>query len=260
MGAPAACPGTFSDMIERHLHGEVLLLRLAHGKASALDLELLEELTTAMDEFEASDARALVLTGSGSIFSAGVDLKRLLEGGTGYIEAFLPALNDALSRLLFSDRPLVTACNGHAIAGGCLIACCGDRRLAARGKARIGVPELAVGVPFPPLAIELVRASVGERNLQRALYDATAYGVEDALELGFVDELVDAEDLEERALSVAGRLASVPPASYAFTKRGVRAALRGPGLDPEKRAEALELWKSEAVHTALSDYVARTLG
>lgn len=247
-------------MIERHDHGEVLLLKLAHGKASALDLELLEELCTAMDEFEASSARACVLTGTGSIFSAGVDLKRLLEGGTEYINAFLPALDRAMSRLLFCDRPLVTACNGHAIAGGCLIACCGDRRLGARGKGRVGVPELAVGVPLPPLAVELVRFSIGPRHLQRALYDAAVHSMEDALQLGFIDELVDAEDLEERALETARRLAAIPPSSFAFTKRRTREALWGPGLDPEVADEVRALWASEEIHSALSEYVARTLG
>ena len=247
-------------MIERQDHGDVLLLRLAHGKASALDLELLEELCRAMDEFEASDARACVLTGTGSIFSAGVDLKRLLEGGAAYIDAFLPALDRAISRLLFSDRPLVTACNGHAIAGGCLVACCGDRRLGARGKGRVGVPELAVGVPFPPLAIELVRFSVGPRNLQRVLYDAAVHSMEDALELGFVDELVEADELEARAIETARRLAAIPPTAFAFTKRRTREVLCGPGLDPTASDEVRALWQSEEIAGALAEYVARTLG
>jgi len=247
-------------MIEREDHGDVLLLRLAHGKASALDLELLDELCKAMDEFEAGDARACVLTGTGSIFSAGVDLKRLVDGGADYIDAFLPALDRAISRLLFCDRPLVTACNGHAIAGGCLVACCGDRRLGARGKGRVGVPELAVGVPFPPLAVELVRFSVGPRNLQRALYDAVVYSMEDALELGFLDELVEAEELEQRAIETARRLAAIPPSSFAFTKQKTREVLRGPGLDLAARDEALALWQSEEIASALSEYVARTLG
>lgn len=247
-------------MIQRQDHGDVLLLRLAHGKASALDLELLDELCTAMDEFEASDARACVLTGTGSIFSAGVDLKRLVEGGVEYIDAFLPALDRAISRLLFCDRPLVTACNGHAIAGGCLVACCGDRRLGARGKGRVGVPELAVGVPFPPLAIELVRFSIGPRNLQRALYDAAVHSMEDALELGFIDELVEAEELEERAIEVARRLAVIPPTSFAFTKRRTREVLHGPGLDPSACEEVRALWASEEIAAALAEYVARTLG
>ncbi|MDG1049209.1 MAG: enoyl-CoA hydratase/isomerase family protein [Planctomycetota bacterium] len=246
-------------MIERHDHGEVLLLKLAHGKASALDLELLQELCKAIDEFEASGARACVLTGTGSIFSAGVDLKRLLEGGPDYIDAFLPALDRAMSRLLFSDRPLVTACNGHAIAGGCLIACCGDRRLGARGKGRVGVPELAVGVPFPPLAVELVRFSVGARHLQRALYDAAVHSMEDALQLGFIDELVEAEELEERALEAARQLAAIPPTSFAYTKRRTREVLRGPGLDPAAAAEVRALWASQEIHAALTEYVARTL-
>jgi enoyl-CoA hydratase len=247
-------------MIERQDHGDVLLLRLAHGKASALDLELLDELCSAMDEFEASEARACVLTGTGSIFSAGVDLKRIVDGGVEYIEAFLPALDRAISRLLFSDRPLVTACNGHAIAGGCLVACCGDRRLGARGKGRVGVPELAVGVPFPPLAVELVRFSVGPKNLQRALLDAAVHSMEDALELGFIDELVEPEELEERAIETARRLAAIPPSSFAFTKQRAREALRGPALDPAACAEVRALWASDEVRTALAEYVTRTLG
>ncbi|MEO6711133.1 MAG: enoyl-CoA hydratase-related protein, partial [Planctomycetota bacterium] len=78
-------------MIEREVQGDVAILRLAHGKASALDLELLVALDEALQSEEQSKERALVLTGSGTIFCAGVDLKRIVQGRRGYIEAFLPA-------------------------------------------------------------------------------------------------------------------------------------------------------------------------
>ena len=117
-----------------------------------------------------------------------------------------------------------------------------------------------MGVPFPPLAIELVRFSVGPRNLQRALYDAAVHSMEDALELGFVDELVEAEELEERAIETARRLAAIPPTSFSFTKRRTREVLRGPGLDPAACDEVRALWQSEEIAGALAEYVARTLG
>ena len=92
------------------------------------------------------------------MFSAGVDLKRLAAGGPGYAATLLPALSDCFARLFFHPRPVIAAVNGHAIAGGCVLACAADRRLGARGPGRIGVTELLVGVPFPALALEIMRA------------------------------------------------------------------------------------------------------
>src|SRR6185295_5969986 len=122
------------------------------GKASALDLELLVALESALRGEEQSKERALVLTGTGAIFCAGVDLKRIAQGKRQYIEAFLPALERAFERLFFLEKPVVAAINGHAIAGGAVLALACDHRILARGKGMVGTPELKVGVPFPFLA------------------------------------------------------------------------------------------------------------
>ena len=98
-----------------------------------------------------------MLTGQGKIFSAGVDLKRLSEGGADYIRQFLPALHRLYDAVFFHPKPVVAAINGHAIAGGCVLACCADRRIMARRGGRIGVTEMLVGVPFPALAFEIMR-------------------------------------------------------------------------------------------------------
>src|SRR5687767_10864417 len=103
-------------MIERTEQEGVVTLRLAHGKASALDIELVDALALAFGEIAASDARAVILTGTGSIFSAGVDLFRLVERGREYTEEFVPALSRMLLDLFAFPKPLVTAVNGHAIA------------------------------------------------------------------------------------------------------------------------------------------------
>src|SRR5262249_43491029 len=140
--------------------GSVALLTLAHGKANALDLELCEAIRVRVEECQASWCRAIVITARGSIFSAGVDLLRVVREGAPYVRRFLPALSRALETTFVGPRPVVAAVNGHAIAGGCILARAADRRLMARGAGRIGVPELLVGVPFPPVPLEIMRFAV----------------------------------------------------------------------------------------------------
>src|SRR5690348_4539859 len=104
-------------MIERETIDGITVLRLAHGKASAMDVELCEAI---MRELRgANDARAVILTGSGTIFSAGVDLFRMTNEGAPYVDRFFPLLREALEALFRFPRPIVAAVNGHAIAGGC---------------------------------------------------------------------------------------------------------------------------------------------
>ena len=105
------------------------------------------------------DAKAVVLTGQGKIFSAGVDLLRCSDGGADYVRQFLPALHQLYDAVFFHPKPVVAAINGHAMAGGCVLACCADRRIMARDGGRIGVTELLVGVPFPALAFEIMRCA-----------------------------------------------------------------------------------------------------
>jgi len=248
-------------MLERTEHGNVAVLRLAHGKASALDLELLRAIDGAFAREQSSPSRAVVLTGTGSIFSAGVDLLRVLDGGRAYLAEFLPALDACLRRLIAFEKPLVAAINGHAIAGGLVLSCAADRRLLARGKATYGAPELAVGVPFPPAAIELVRLGCPPAALREVALESRVFGGEDCLALGLVDELVPPEGLLARALECAEKLAAPPPPSFAITKR----LLRRPAIERLEREgsrseEILDAWASDEVLGAIRAYVRRVLG
>lgn len=216
------------------------MLEVGHGKVQALDLELCEELER---EFEAAagweDADAIVLTGVGSSFSAGVDLKRVLDGGPAYIESFLTAMDRAFSAVFRCPKPVVAALNGHAIAGGCVLACASDYRVMAQGKARIGVPELAVGVAFPWLALEIVRLSTPVEHLQELLYLAETYDADQALARGLIDEAVAADKVRERALTVAQKLAAQSPSAFALAKR-------------QLRLDSLEEWRRhQASHDSL---------
>ena len=239
----------------------IAVLTMAHGKANAMDIALMREMRRLMVELIPSDARGIVITANGPIFSAGVDLMELAKGGRPYLEEFLPELSGALRLVFATDKPVVAAVNGHAIAGGCILACACDYRLMARGAGRIGVPELRVGVPFPIVPAEIMRYALGTARAQRAMLVGTVVEAERAVEEGMVDEVVEPERLMERALAVAQAMAATPPASYARTKRD----LRRPVLETWERLsvqhdrDTLEAWDSPAVREAVRAYVAKTL-
>jgi enoyl-CoA hydratase len=249
-----------TQMIERSQHEGIMTLRLAHGKASALDIELLDALVRELDGV-GEDVRAVILTGSGSIFSAGVDLFRVTQGGADYTRHFLPMLGRFVRTLFAFPRPVVAAANGHAIAGGCVIVLAADIRLMAEGAGRIGLPELLVGVPFPAAALEIVRFAVPRDKTQSLLYTGRTLLPQEALAAGLVDEVVRAEELLARAERVAGQLAQIPSQAYRLTKQSLRAAAlerMERASEPLERA-VLDVWAADNTHAHIGDYLQRTL-
>lgn len=246
-------------MIERSHENGITTLRLAHGKASALDLELIDGLARALAEEEVAESRAVVLTGTGSIFSAGVDLFRVLDGGRDYVERFLPALSRAVLDLFSFPKPLIVAANGHAIAGGCIFTLVADYRIMASGSGRIGMPELLVGVPFPPSVIEVVRFVLPPQHLQMLLYSGRTFVADDALRYGLLDEVVDAADLATRAADVAATFAALPPTSFALAKRQLRDRTRGRARHYANEFDkaVLEEWAAPESHARIREYLSK---
>lgn len=248
-------------MIARAQLDGVLTLRMAHGKANALDVELLEALVSELGGITA-DVRALVLTGSGSIFSAGVDLFRLTREGPEYVHRFLPLLSEFLQALFTLPIPVVAAVNGHAIAGGCLIALASDLRVMADGGGKIGVPELLVGVPFPVAALEIVRYAFPKERLQSLILTGRTMSARDALGMGLVDEVIAADEVMTRAQELARQLAQIPAPAYALTKRSLRAETVE---RIEKTANlhdpvVTEIWSAPQTHERIREYLRRTVG
>lgn len=245
-------------MIERETDDGIVTLRLAHGKANALDVEFLEALTRELGD--AADARAVIVTARGPIFSAGVDLFRLTEGGEGYVRRFFPLLTGFIRALIAFPAPLVVAANGHSIAGGGVMIMGGDYRLLAEGSGRVGVPELVVGVPFPSAALELVRFAVPADRINPLLFLGRTYPPPEALAHGLVDEVVPPEALASRAREVAEQLAGISPSAFRLSKR----MLRAPVLERIDRSaaddeEALTLWLAPETHERIREYLAKTV-
>jgi enoyl-CoA hydratase/carnithine racemase len=249
-------------MIKSEIVDGIAVLTLAHGKANALDFEFCDALAMRFAELRRSDLRAVVLTGQGKIFSAGVDLKRLSAGGADYIRRFLPALHRLYEALFFHPKPVVAAINGHAIAGGCVLACCADRRIMARESGRIGVTEILVGVPFPALAFEIVRLTVPPRYLAEFTLSGATYATDDALRRGWVDEVAEPEDLIEDAVAVARELSLLSPTAFAQTKMQIRqpVAERVQASGKATDEAVAEIWTAPETLAHIRDYVERTLG
>ena len=192
---------------------QVAVVRFEHGKVNALDLDLLRAISDTMRDLE--NAGAVVLTGAGRAFSAGVDLRRIVDGGVAYAQEFLPALSDAFLAVFDCPRPVVAAVNGHALAGGCVIAAAADLRLMSGGM--IGLTELLVGVQFPTVPLEIARYAFGPQAARLALTGET-YDAATALRLGLVDEIVSPDELLPEAIRRADVLAGYSPHVYSATK------------------------------------------
>jgi enoyl-CoA hydratase len=227
----------------------VTILRFDNVPVNALDLDLLEVIIASMRGVKGP----VVLTGAGRAFSAGVDLRALIDGGRGYAERFVVALSKAFQAVFEHPAPVVAAINGHAIAGGCVLAMCADVRLMSGGT--IGLTELAVGVPFPVAALEICRYSMGI-SAPRAALTAKTIDADTALARGWVDAVVPKDDLTSEALAVARELGQYSPAAYAATKkqlhRPVRAAINdSAAADADVRAS----WISEGTRGRIAGFL-----
>jgi enoyl-CoA hydratase len=248
-------------MIDTKMTDGIAVLTMAHGKVNALDTEFCEALAARFRDLHRSDAQALVLIGQGKAFSAGVDLVRLGKGGADYIRRFLPALHRLYEAAFFCAKPVVAAVNGHAVAGGCVLAACADRRIMARGQGRIGVTELLVGVPFPTLAFEIVRAAVPKHYLAEVTYSGATYETDAALERGWIDEVAEPGDLLQDAVAVARELAALSPAAFAQAKAQIRQpvadhyAQHGSATDKA----VTDIWCAPETLAYIRGYVQRTL-
>jgi enoyl-CoA hydratase len=239
----------------------LLVLTLDRPPVNALDPETLDEISDALDA-AGSDPEAVIITEAGGSFSAGADVPKVLEGTPEQISAGIDSLARCFETLFVYPRPVIAAINGHALAGGAVIACTADWRVMADGDGLIGAVELKAGVPFPAWALEVVRHAVNNSHVEEVIYFGHSYSATDGLRVGLVDELVPPSELMSRATAVARELAAVPRETFRLTKHSLRrwtteAARRGmAATDDEVKAA----WSSPEVHDAIRSLLAALRG
>jgi enoyl-CoA hydratase len=227
----------------------VTIVRLDNPPVNAATLELLDDAIATMPTLDGP----VVITGAGKCFSAGVDLPAIVDGGVEYTDRFMTSLSAAFRAVFDYPAPVVAAVNGHAIAGGCVLAMCADVRLMSKGM--IGLTEVAVGVPFPVAALEICRHAMGPA-VTRAALQADNISAESALARGWIDEVVPDEELMDRATTLARELGRHSPAAYAATKQ----QLHGPvvaAIDAgaETDAQVRASWTSEETRARMMAFM-----
>ncbi len=238
-------------MLDVEQRSSVTVVRLSHGKVNALDLELLRALSAVMRDLDGK--RAVVITGAGSAFCAGVDLYRIVAGGKSYVEEFLPALSDAFLAVFDHPGPVVAAVNGHAIAGGCVIAAACDVRMMSQGH--IGLAELSVGLPFPVTAMEILRHATGPA-LGRLVLTAALLDPSRAQSAGLVHEVTGPDALLDSATDRAGQMARIPADVFAFSKRQLQRPARDRiAARREDDETVLATWSSDQTRDAIARYL-----
>ncbi|MBK6460950.1 MAG: enoyl-CoA hydratase/isomerase family protein [Myxococcales bacterium] len=198
-------------------------------------------------QLDAAGGQPLLLSGEGPAFSAGLNLKEVAALDRAGAERFLDVLCRFIDTLYRYPAPTVALVNGHAIAGGCVVAMACDFRIAAPASgpnaARMGLNEVALGLRFPPAILDLVRRRVPPQHLETVVLGAGLFPPTEALSLGLLDAVRD--DAQEHARAALATLAAHPASAYAAAKRALRPPLAGSAAEHADFADGgLESWVS----------------
>jgi len=211
-----------AELVTTETRGDVAIVRIDRPPANALDLELLAAGRQAAASLRDADPAAVVIVGRDGFFSAGVDLKAVPQLDDAGQRAMVEGINRIFLDWYSFPRPVVCAVNGHAIAGGMILALCGDYRVCSRGDGKFGLTEVKVDVGYPVVAMAIVRAELTPASARVLALGGELIGPEAARELGLVDELRDPDDVLDRAIEVATDYAALPRAAYARVKDQLR--------------------------------------
>jgi Delta3-Delta2-enoyl-CoA isomerase len=247
-------------MIEQISHADgIVELRLSRPPVNALNPALVERLGEAIDKAISGDARALIISGSPGMFSAGLDVPELLKLDQQGMRRFWQSFFGLLGRIARSDIPIVTALTGHSPAGGTVIALFADYRVQAGGPFRLGLNEVQVGLVVPPVIHQALVRLIGPYPAERHLVAGQMIPAEDALKVGLVDEIVASDQVIDRAVDWCRTHLALPSRAMAETRRLCREDLAGMFSDPD----ALDIdsfvngWFAESTQATLNALVER---
>lgn len=204
----------------------VMILHLDDGKANALSFDLIDRISVAVDEAERDDeVGAVVVHGRPGRFSGGFDLSVMGGGDFDAIIRLVANGGELVQRLYGASVPVIAACTGHALAAGALVLLGCDVRIGADLDAKIGLNEVAIKMVLPDWAMTIAEARLSKRHVQRSIVNARITTPADAVDIGFLDEVVPAEDVLRRAVDEAAHLAAtLDPSAYARSVTEFRSA------------------------------------
>ena len=240
--------------------GEVAVLHVDRPPVNALDPSLLAEGAAMLEELRSDPPGAVVIAGHEGCFCAGADLKLVPTLDAAGQREMVEGINRLFGGWYSFERPLVTAVTGHAIAGGFILALCGDVRVAAT-VGRHGLTEVRAGLPYPTAAIAVVRAELSKAAARQLVLGGELIDSPRALELGAFDEVVSAAMVIPRAVERARKLAEIPPDAYAAVKQQLRGAAYEEMAGALRGEDPLAAgWTSDETASAVADLLGEATG
>ena len=235
-------------MITTIEHGPVRELRLNRPPANALSAEMMQAITLAIQAAPKQGARALVISGSPGMFSAGLDVPLLLASDRAGVETGWFALYAMMEAVARSPIPIAGAITGHAPAGGTVLTLFCDYRIVAEGNWKLGLNEVQVGIPLPPVILAGLRRLVGPRHAEHLGTRGLLVPPAQALLYGLVDEVVAAEQVVDRAVQWCTETLALPAKATSVTRQLARAdvvAIFERDLSQEMEAAIAAWWSPE---------------
>ena len=196
---------------------DISIITLDDGKANVFSPKMIQDVNECLDKVP-TESGALIITGRDGMFSAGFDLKIISSGDIQATMDMSLSGFKLLSRIFSFPRPVLAACSGHGIALGTFLLCCCDYRIGVKGDYMIGANEMRTNMVIPIPILELISHRVTASHKYRAILGAEMYSIQDGVEAGLIDEIVDSKDLMEAAMLKAKDLASMGHPSYTLTK------------------------------------------
>jgi len=233
-----------------HLKREngISTITLQKGKVNPINEQMVDELTETFGTLADSKiTRAAIFTGSGKFFSFGFEIPELYHYSEDDFRRFLIKFTDLYKLIFTHPKPIVAAINGHAIAGGCMLATACDYRLMVTGKAKISLNEVTFGASVFAGSTEILKHVTGDRNAAKILLSGSMYTAAQAARLGLVDEVCDGDDLITRAMAMAQELAGKDGVAYASLKKLLRQDIlaRIEKFETDSISEFIDIWYSE---------------
>ena len=196
---------------------DISILTLNDGKANVFSAEMSKQVNECLDQVE-TEKGCLIITGKEGMFSAGLDLKTIQSGDVDKIMEMSTNAFMLLARIFSFPRPVIAACSGHGIALGTFLLCCCDYRIGVKGDFMLGANEMRTNMVIPIPILELIKFRVNNSHKYRAVLGAEMYTLEQAIEAGLIDEVVDSKDIMKAAKEKAKDLQAMGHPSYSITK------------------------------------------
>lgn len=212
-----------TELIKLESDGNICILSLNRGITNAINLPLINEISTNLLKLrEDKEIQGVVLTSSNTkFFAIGFDIPEFLNLHQEEFTKFYTAFNKLCLDLYTFPKPLVAALTGHTTAGGCILALCCDYRFIAEGRKFMGLNEIKLGVPVPYVGDCVLTQLVGYNKAREITDFGEFYLPEQLLKFGMVDEVFPIDDLLKKAIEKAKKLGFAPEAFSIIKKNRV---------------------------------------